>query len=302
MPLNDEQTHQYNRFKTLGAFVVDNRPTLDTFAPAKEWADEYLLNLQGLEDVIGDKNTITTGITTEKDALKVKTAKTGARVCRLTYSWAKKYGNDSVAAKMNFVYDKIYKMKDGNIRGFVETISGVVTPLLTDATYTSYGITDGIIVDWNKDAVKFDGMIGKAKATDLNNTVGDEKIDKAIAKLIDNVHDMDDLVVHFEETDPEFVDAYHKASSLDDTGVRHNGMEGLVKDAAGNPVAGAIVRLKGTHYEVKTDLYGAFRLSKVKAGDYVVEVVADGFEMLSEVHHIQRRKIEEVTFVLTMAQ
>ena len=58
---------------------------------------------------------------------------------------------------------------------------------------------------------------------------------------------------------------------------------GTVKDAAGNPIAGAKVLLLGSGIEtVTTDSDGEFRIEDVPAGSYNIEVTKSGYKDVLE--------------------
>jgi len=75
------------------------------------------------------------------------------------------------------------------------------------------------------------------------------------------------------------------------------GVEGLVTQG-GNPVANATVMIVGTDKVTRTDIDGHYMISKIKAGDYTLEVSNAAGEKASKMLHISQGHIEtlDLTF------
>jgi hypothetical protein len=108
------------------------------------------------------------------------------------------------------------------------------------------------------------------------------------------------LIGYFTGTNADFAAGYRINSSVDNTGIRHSGVEGFVT-YNGTPLAGAIVKLANTKKTVVTDVNGFYSLIRVTPGDYSVEVSANGHGGKTIVQRIARGKVTKLDFELLAA-
>lgn len=87
---------------------------------------------------------------------------------------------------------------------------------------------------------------------------------------------------------------YHLNSTLDNTGIRHSGIEGYVRSESGDAITGATVKLQGTTKTADTDLKGFYHIDRADPQDYMVECSADGYATQTKLHHISRGKTDEM--------
>ena len=298
--LTNDQSREFNRFKKLDTFFDGQGEVISTYPPFQQEVVSFHDNFTTLEGFIPGKNATGTGITTNKTTLKQDVANRLAIICTTTKAYALKNGNQLLAAEMNFRANEMFKLKDADFLPFVLHIQSLITPLLTDVNYTPYGITGDILTAIVDDAQTFNGLIGQADVETSGNTVANENIDAAIKELQNNIVQFDLLVDNFLATNPGFVSGYHINSAVDNTGVRHSGVEGIVT-ANGQPVAGAHVKIVGTTKSIAADLYGHYSIIRVPTGDYTIEVQANGFPVKTFVIHINRGRVSTLNFDLAAA-
>ena len=299
MGLTVIQAQELTRADKADIFFDHKKDVYDAFVPFKNEVTDFRLNLTGLKGVLHKKNVVTTGITTDKNTLKHDVAEMAALICRKTRAFALKMKDDQLAAQTNYFEDRIFRMRDTELLPWVTSLVNIITPLLPNAEFTPYGVTAGALSNLAAKAKEFDGLIGKAPEMESHATEGDNEINEWIKKLRANYEQFDLLIDEFAEKDPEFVQGYHINSSVDKIGVRHTGIQGIVKAKDGEGIGGAVIKLRGSHYETKSDLFGNYRLEKVRAGDYIIDVTADSYEPATLIHHISKGKIDDHDFVLT---
>lgn len=296
--INQEQSREFTRCTKLQQFLGTNQTVFANFEPfADEYAD-FSANMATFENLIPDKNVNTKGITADKNTLKQNVADALGLICRKTYAYALKYDNAELAAQVNTRPDKILKIKDGALLGYVTSIGEVITPLLTDANYMKYGVTAAQLQAIETTAQKFNDMIGKADVTGSTGTVANTAIDKIIDALRLNIKHFDLLIDEFEATNPEFVQGYHINSEVDNTGIRHNGIEGYVRSKSGDAISSAVIALQGTTKSTAADLTGYYHLDRVRPDDYMVQCSANGYTAQTKLHHISRGRTDEMDWVL----
>lgn len=108
------------------------------------------------------------------------------------------------------------------------------------------------------------------------------------------------MIAYFTGKNADFAAGYRINSAIDNTGIRHTGIEGFVT-ANGVPVAGAKVKLANGKKTVVTDLNGYYSLIKVVPGNYTVEVEANGHGSKTVVYRINRGKVNKLDFELQAA-
>ena len=167
-------------------------------------------------------------------------------------------------------------------------------------TARPYGITAASLDGITELADNFNELIGMARQTDSGNTVANTAINNTIELLRNNLRHFDLLIDEFEASNPGFVQGYHINSAIDRVGIRHSGIEGIVRNVNGEAIAHATVALGGTDKSAVTDLMGVYRLDRVTPDDYLVNVSATGYIPQQVVHHISRGRIDELDFHLAV--
>lgn len=292
--INQEQSREFTRCTKLAHFLNDRNTVYADFVPFAEEVTDFLSNMAAFMDLIPDKNITTTGITEDKTTLKQKVATPLGLVCSKTHSYALKQGNDDLAARVNTTAYKIFRIKDTDLQGFVTSIIEVITPLLTDTEYIKYGVTAAKLEAIAQTAADFTSLIGKADVTGSTSTVANTAIDKVIDKLRENIKHFDLLVDEFSETNPDFVNGYHINSEVENTGIRHSGIEGYVHTKTGDIITGATVQLENTTKSAVTDLRGYYHIDRARPDDYMVACSAAGFTAQSILHHISKGRTDEM--------
>jgi hypothetical protein len=293
--LNDEQSREYNRAQKLNTFFGQNQPLIATYLPFNSEYKDFTSNINTLNGFIPNKGIPTAGITQDKLTLRETIANELDQICKSTRSYAIKQGNATLAAETNLSSRKISRLKDADVLPLAQQIQTLITPLLADIAFTPYGITAAMLAQAVADAGTFNGSIGSAGVAGSGSTVANKNIDATIKLLHGNMEQFDLLIGFFKTTDPDFVSGYHLNSAVDNTGIRHSGIRGLVTDnATGNPIAGAVITIVNTTKSATTDLLGHYNISRVTDGEYNVSVSATGAATKTFLQHIRRGSIEEV--------
>jgi hypothetical protein len=297
--ITQEQSREYTRCTKLAQFLNPNQSVYAGFQPFADEVTDFNENLTRFTNLIQDKNGDNTGITADKATLKHSIADALGLICRKTYSYALINNNQQLAAQVNTRADKIFKMRDADIRGYCMEMGQVISPLLTNPEYMKYGVTAEQLTAIGTNATTFNNMIGQADVANSSNTVANAAINTIIDALRLNIKHMDLLVDEFEATNPGFVQGYHINSEVDKTGIRHNGIEGYVRGANSTPIPNATVTLQNTTKSAVTDLNGYYLLDRVQADDYMVVCTAAGYASQSKLHHVSKGRIDEMNWELS---
>ncbi len=300
MALTKKQAQEYNRAARVSTFFKheDEKKLVDTYDPLKEEVAEFEENFAELQTAAGDKEGDSKFITETKDELKQETGDLTAEICSKTKAFALKQKNTELAGAMSLRSDEIVRLKEGDVKPTVEKVVKLVTPLLGDAAFKKYAVTQDDLDKAMGKAASFAAMIGKASEEESHSTVANTDINDAIKKLGGNYEQFDLLMDHFEKSHPEFVEGYEINSRLDNTGVRHSGIEGKATAKGGGALAGVRFRLLDSDYETVSDLEGLYRLVKVKVGTYRLQVSCEGYVTVEKIITIKRGKVVEMNWEL----
>ena len=300
MALTKKQAQEYNRAARVSTFFKHDteKEIVDTYEPLKEEVAEFEENFGEVQTAAGDKEGDSKFITETKEELKQEAADLTAEICSKTKAFALKQKKTELAGAMSLRSDEIVRLKDGDVKPKVEKVVDLVKPLLTDVAFRKYAVTQGDLDKALEKAILFAGMIGKADEEESHSTVANTDINDAIKKLGGNYEQFDLLMDHFEKSHPEFVEGYEINSRLDNTGVRHSGIEGRATAKDGEPLEGVKFRLLGTDYETVSDLEGLYRLVKVKVGTYRLQVSCEGYVTVEKIITIKRGKVVEMNWEL----
>ena len=284
-----------HRLKTF--FGTDaNKTIIATYLPFSDEVDLFLGNLADADAAASGK-AIKKSVTQEKTDLKHTVSDDLAEVCRKTKAYAIKFTNATLAAAMNTSASDIFDKKDEDIQGFYAALVTTISPLLTDANYSKYGVTQQVLDDMGKNVTAFHDLIGMDGTDSADYTVANTTINDAVKLISENVEQFELLVVDFAKKYPAFVEGYHINARLGDDVARHNGIEGVITDKkTGTPVKGAVITLEDTDKKVISDITGAYRLDEVIPGYYYVVISAAGYDGVRVLHRILKGKIEEMNF------
>jgi hypothetical protein len=225
-----------------------------------------------------------------------------ALVCSKTRAYALRFQQPELAAQMDTSATRIFKMKDADILGYATSVVNLLTPLLPEEDYIPYGITAASLDAITGMAIRFNNLIGVVRQTGSNNTIVNTEIDKTIDRLHTNIQHFDLLAGEFESTNHGFVQGYYINSSADNVGIRHSGIQGMVRDGGGKPIVNATIQLEGTDKKAVTNLAGVYHLDHVRTDDYMVIVSATGYTSQQVAHHINRGRIDELNFQLAVME
>lgn len=110
---------------------------------------------------------------------------------------------------------------------------------------------------------------------------------------MDNMHDL--VTSYFMDTNLILVDEIAMSKQIINTGIHHNGVDGIVTKN-GSPLQYANISIVGTDKVAITDINGHFQIIKIKAGDYTIEASTEGGDSQSKTVHITRGHIETKNF------
>jgi hypothetical protein len=303
--LTNSQMNDSRRHHTLEDFFTDHAATVASYVPLQTEVTKHAANVAALDALAPLKDVVTRGITLDKKTLKHNIAFTASIICDKARAFGLSFGQIPLAEEMRLRADLIENRNDEDFLPFIQHINDVITPFLADVNFIPYGVTAGDLSTLLTDAATFDGMIGLAGTAKSTAQVANVNVDALLdGPLRQNLIQFDLLVKHFSNTDPDFVKGYYINAAVDDLGVHHNGIEGVIvgptppDDPAALPKSGVTVKILGTNKVALTNVLGHYSIVRVKSGDYNVEVSKPGYKTITQTVKIKRGQILDADFTL----
>ncbi len=299
MSITQKQSDEKVRFTKFGTYLKDELLVYKLLLPFKNEAEEYETNYLKFDDIAEGKIINTSGETEEKLDNKEAIAKFCALYCGTTRAYALKIDNKDLAAQMFYSKSDIMKMKDGEVLGFVNKVVKIITPLLTDIVFMTYGITALKLGALGTLAINFNKEIGHSGLVVHGGTVANDNLNDLIKLMQGNIDMMDLLLPNFQESHPDFVAGFHLNSKTIDLGVRHGGVTGnITLETTGEALADIKVEIVGTEKNDITDVMGDYGIIKVSPCKAMVQASGAGVKTQQKVHTFHKGRIEGLDFVM----
>ncbi|GEM_PF-5368568 len=296
--LTKEQTQEYNKYKKMFEFFDEHSAQVGTYPPLQDEVTEFNKNIGDVEDLLPKKTVDTRGITDEKEVRKTKVAEYWfSKVLSPAKAYALKVRNTDLAVNLRRSISDIEEMRDGDVQPYCKQINDALTPLLPDPGFVPYGITAMTLSDGMQVANDFKDYIGKAKDENTKKTVAGGNIDLEFTELRNNNVQFRLLMEHFKTSDADFYSGFQAVDVEDDIGIRHSGIEGIIKSKSdGSPINGAVIKNLTKDKATKSDLTGVFSLIKQMPGNSEFEITAPGKKRIKFIHKVKRGRIDELNF------
>ena len=217
----------------------------------------------------------------------------GSAMCfRKSKAYAFKVKNTELAVKLNYSQAEIEDLRDGDVQPFCKGVKDVLTPLLADVIFMTYGVDGTALTTGMTKADEFKDYIGKTKDANTEKTVAAGSIDLEFTQLRENNVQFRLLVEHFKTSHPDFYNGFIAVDVEDDIGIRHTGLEGNVKKKSdGTPLKDAVIKNLTKNKAVKSGLTGFYSLIKQMPGDCEIEVSLTGYKTIKKIMKLKRGKI-----------
>ena len=297
--LNKRQARLVNRNTVVTKYLADTENTYSSYAPFQNEVNALQANVGKLDKVLPDKNKNGTGATKTKEELKKDTATNTGNICSLARSYANAVQKAGLQPAIRYTISDLATMKDSDVMSTNTKIYNALLPLVADPVFMTYNITEALLDGMVTDAQAFDDSLGEAKTMGNSSRAANKTINRILAGIGENIAQLLLLSVYFATTDPAFAPGLEKSSRIDNTGIRHNGVSGVVTNAAtGAPVKNATLRLEDTDKQVTSDVEGKYALIKVRPKAYEITVAADGYLPQTMIVKIVRGKILAMSVAL----
>jgi hypothetical protein len=244
-------------------------------------------------DLLPKKSVDNKGITDEKDIRKLKVADYWfSNVLSKAKAYAFKVKNKELAVKVDFSQSEVEELRDGDVQPFCLGVKNVLTPLIGDVIFDTYGIDAPVLNAGMTTADDFKAYIGKTKNANADKTVAGGSIGLEFTQLRENNDQFDLLIEHWKTSNPDFYNGYQAINVEDDIGIRHTGIEGTItKKSDGTPLKDVVIKNLTKNKAVKAGLTGFYSLIKQMPGECEIEVSLAGYKTIKKIVKMKRGKI-----------
>ncbi len=289
--LTNEQEQEYNRSVKLSTYFAEHPLKVNAFVPLKNRVIKLDLHLNELTTIAQGKLPTTGGITQSKANLKKAVGIYYEQVCGVARAYCLDTDRLELADNLNFTEAKIIALLDGDVKTTVGLINGLITDnLIPQVDFADYGITPAILTAGADKAQAFADAIGKAGTIDAGKSAAGTAVIAKIHELQEDSDLLELLMRNFITSDVDFYNGFLAANVVDDIGVHHSGIEGLVETVDGTPIKGAVLLCVELDKKKVSDIVGHYEIKKMRGGTYTFNLTHPSYQPKSEVIKIKQGK------------
>ena len=230
--LNQLQSAEEARALTIKTYMelTANKTICMGYNPLKRGYNSFLGHYEEFELEAKNKAKSKAGTAT-KGEQKISIAHHLAIVLGLTKDYAVQSKNTSMKVLVSYSETKIRNMADGDILPFINNLKEKVftTALFANLDFIKYEVTsiefDGIVTD----AQTFNDTRGEVTEDDNSSSTSNDKMDTIIDLIHQDFESMDKSVNRLADENPDFASGYYKNKVLTVFGIRHEGVQGVVR-------------------------------------------------------------------------
>lgn len=300
MILNANQERQNNRDVTLEEYLLNQKAAYEANHPFQEEVNLLIGNIALVKPLLPVKETKGAYITKSKKQIKAALAADANNVCTSATAYAVSIADAGLQQAVRYRTWDIRGARDGDVTGIIAVITGALTPLVNIEAFRAYGINAENLQSLTTQAQDFDDSRGKAKVIDTSSSIANGDLNNIFKAIRANIVRLRLLLPHIGKTAPAFVTGFNTSAAIDNSGVHHNGIEGIVTNPlTGRPVEGATITGQGKNKVAKTDKKGYYKLICLKVTDMTITVTAPGYDVQTFDVKIVRSRIIACNISLT---
>lgn len=293
--LNVVQKRELTRSENTVNYCNKNTDRYKGFKAFERKLEELIGNISSITALIPARSASGEGDTTKKRVSKADIATAVNDICSLVIPYALDIEDATLYNAVNFTTSDVVRLADVAVLGFVNTLVGVVRPLIGRPDFADYPLSNEQLEALSANAAKFNSTISDAKIIDKDSSIASANIDALLAASRLIIRKLNKLVNYLKKTQPGFVTGFRSATALVNTGIHHSGVRGIILSTTGLPVEGASVVLQGKINSKATvsKIDGGYEISKFISGKAILTITATGYDSQAVGVTIIRGKMAE---------
>ena len=299
--LNTKQSRQLTRSQSAENFLVKNEDKYAILKPFSKAVADLSANNKEINALVPARSQNGKSATAEKKNLKAAIATGVGDICSLVIPYAIDIEEATLFSSVNFTATHVIHMRDANLFGFVTTLVGVITPLLSRENFSGYPVTAADLDTLMIDAGNYNENLGAAKVSKVKSSIASANIDALMKANRLIIRKLNKLINFFKKKDPGFAEAYYAATALSHTGAHHSGIRGtIINTASEQPAKEVSVTLEREKSKKTTTAgsNGTYAILKCRAGTWNLIITAPGYQSQTIVVTVIRGKIIELNITL----
>ncbi len=228
----------------------------------------------------------TKGITGDNYKLRMKMTLLALKCGNALLALAHVNNNQTLIAKVKYSLSKMNRLKKQDILSVCALIADEANSNLTAASAFGMSVTD--VTDLLALVSEYTLWAQNPRFAIVNKMEASAQIKLLITEVVEDLFkkQMDPMVRTLLTTNPSFVRSYANAREIQDIGKKFTKLSGSVTDTNGNPLGGITINIQQTsgnsRYTATTDANGNFMISSIIAGDYDLDIKANGYQTVTE--------------------
>ncbi len=219
-----------NRMNMMGACIAvaerpEHRAVWDAPSPLAFLADfdAFKTEYASISAAAGAAYAASTGPADAKDLAESTLEDIAYTVARALCIYFKKTGNLTDRAKVNFTKSGIARLRESTLKTTCDLIRDLAAPLIVNTDAVACGITNARVTALTAAITDYDALLSAPRGQIVNRSVLIREIETRIAALMEDLPDLDDLVLQYNDTPAgqNFVAAWQAARNIVDAGHSH---------------------------------------------------------------------------------
>ncbi len=288
--MTDSQENRLSMYLTLQEFLGNNTAVWNGIPAYVTGKTAFNTKIIAIQSIIAPQTQNITGVAQDKAAKKstLITLALGVSSAVQSYATAAVPKNNTLFQSMKFSKSGMEGLKDTELTAKAQFIYDTANGL--PATISDYGITAAVLTALQTAINNYSGAVSTptvAKAAKGVLTKNLKTLFTETNNIFQNV--LKKLTVQFETINPDFFSGFQIASRIIDLGSTTTKIRGTVSDEEKNKLAGVLIALRITGvatrvpaYQTTTNTDGYFSITKIKPGNYDIEVSLTGYTTLNE--------------------
>ncbi len=281
--LNADQSRHLKCYQETANFFTKNASKYALRKPIQIQVNSLTDNNKKITDLIPSRSQDGEAATGEKRDLKGDIATAVDYICSSASVYALEIKDKTLYNAVNYTATDVVRMRDGEVNGFVITITGAITPLLSNPDFLEYDVTAEDIENLTKNAAAYNDSLGDNKIIDNNSSIASANIDALLLANSIILTKLTKLMVYFKTTDPAFYQGYQKVIIIDKSGIHHTGIRGVATNRDSQaPLKDVTIVYHGKTPDKNkttiTDSKGVYELIKLIPGERTFTFTVPGYD------------------------
>ncbi len=284
--MDRRNSNHFNMIEAVLHFCLERVTETDVipqFSIALDRIKNKAAEIRKCEEIIIDG---TTGVTMAMNRVRENMSVLSTKCASSVLAYAHDVNEYEIIAALHYSLAKMRKMKKTDLTSACNTVVDYAEANLRNAA--PYGLVENDVTNLKLIVADYSLRSESPRITIVARSLAVSKIKENIDEIIHNILEtqMDLMVKSLVTTNPSFVSSYFGARQVLNLGKTITKLTGVITDESGTPVSGIPVVITkhtgNTTYTSVTNFNGEYNIYHILAGDYMVNIAANGYQPIIE--------------------